>query len=243
MGFTIDTLDVALRSFFSILFLFIITRLMGRKQISQLSFFDYVIGISIGSIAAGMATGLDIPYLHGFISMAVYTIVAIIISILTNKSIFIRRFVNGRAYLLIKNGKILEKNLGKVRYDVNDLLAEARYAGYFNINDIECAIMEASGRISFLPKSQTEPIKREDLFLHPDQENLCANLIIDGKIMFSNLKQAGFNEEWLKIELKKINAPKIEDIILAMVQTSNKNSPELFIYKKTQNLVQKTFLD
>ncbi|MEG2814041.1 MAG: DUF421 domain-containing protein, partial [Oscillospiraceae bacterium] len=147
MKFTIDMLDVALRAFLSIIFLFIITRLMGRKQISQLSFFDYVIGISIGSIAAGMATGISIPYIHGFIAMAIYTIIAILISILTSKSILMRRFVNGRAYLLIKSGKILEKNLQKVRYDINDLLSEARYAGYFDINDIEYAIMEASGRI------------------------------------------------------------------------------------------------
>ncbi len=239
MNFMMDTIDILIRSISSIVFLFFITRLMGRKQISQLSFFDYVIGISIGSIAAGMALDQDTHYLHGFLAMLVYAIIAVAISVLTGKSIKFRRFVNGRSYYLIYKGKILDQNLIKVKYDVNDLLSEARFNGYFNIADIEYAVMEASGRVSFMPVAKKTPVVQEDINLEKPQEDLLANVIIDGKIMYDNLKTTGLDEIWLKAELAKQNFHKLEEIILATVDCDN----NLSIYQKAEKLITKTFMD
>lgn len=239
MDLFMDTIDVLIRSISSIIFLFFITRLMGRKQISQLSFFDYIIGISIGSIAAAMATSQEIEYLHGFLGMFVYSAIAVLISLLTNKSMRFRRFINGRAYYLIYKGKILDKNLSKVKYDVNDLLAEARFAGYFNIADIEYAVMESSGRVSFMPIAKKTVIVQEDMNIEKPQENLVANVIIDGKVMFENLKTTGLDEVWLKSKLAKRNYHKLEEIILATVDCNK----HLSVYKKAEKLVSKTFID
>ncbi|WMJ23699.1 DUF421 domain-containing protein [Paludicola sp. MB14-C6] len=239
MEYFADAFEVALRSILSVVYLFFITRLMGRKQISQLSFFDYVIGISVGSIAAEMATAIDAPYLHGFLSMGLYAVIATIISIATNKSIKLRRFFNGRAYMLIENGKIHEKNLAKVKYDVNDLLSAARYAGYFNIADIEYAIMEYSGKISFMPKANKKNVTLEDLNITGQKECLVANVIIDGKIMTRNLKMTGLDDIWLKKQLEHQKVDKIEDIILATVDCNH----ELVVYNKTHQLHQETFID
>ncbi len=216
-----DLGDIALRSVISLAVLFMITRMMGKKQISQLTFFDYVIGISIGSISAELAFNNDIPYSHGLIAVAIYGVIAILISVLTNKRLWARRFFTGRAFILIDKGKILEENLTKVRYDINDLLAEARNSGYFNISDIEYAVMETNGKLSFLPKEEKSPPLLEDLGIQKKQEGLVANVIIDGKVMRENLQNAGLNEDWLKQELKKQHFSSIHEIILATADNNN----------------------
>lgn len=239
MGIFLNAIDVLIRSVTSILFLFFITKFMGRKQMSQLSFFDYVIGISIGSIAGAMATTQEIEYLHGFLSMTVYAIIDVIMSLLTNKSIKFRRFINGKAFLLISNGKILNKNITKAKYDINDLLSDARLAGYFDISDIKYAFMEQNGRVSFLPKSNKTPIVKEDMNIKKEQNGLVANVILDGKIMYENLKAIGLNEEWLKSELQNKKEQQIEKIFLATVDINN----VLTVYRKTNELISKTCID
>ena len=114
-SYTVQLGDVALRAILSLVVLFLVTRMMGQKQISQLTFVDYVIGISIGSIAAEMTTNKDVPYGHGLIAIVIYGVIALIIAIWTNKSIKARRFFTGHAFLLIDKGKILEKNLMRVK--------------------------------------------------------------------------------------------------------------------------------
>lgn len=235
----IDILDIILRALISIIVLFIITRLMGKKQISQLTFFDYAIGISIGSIAADMAASDEIPYQHALTAMVVYGIVSVVISVITNKSIKARRFFTGKTFLLIDKGKILEKNLSKVRYDINDLLAEARLAGYFNISDIDYALIETSGKISFMPKIESTPPTLSDLNVVKIPKGLTANVIIDGVVMHNNLKLIGLDEIWLKSEMKKQKADSVKDIILATVSSGN----QLNIFEKTKTIVPATPID
>lgn len=234
-----DIGDIALRSVLSISFLFIITRLMGKKQISQLTFFDYIIGISLGSIAATMAASTDIPYTHTLTAMAVYTIIALTISIVTNKSIIARRFFTGKTFLLIDKGKILEKNLSKVKYDVNDLLAQARNAGYFNIADVYYALLETNGKISFMPVSDKQPATIGDLNITKPQDRLTATVIIDGVVMLHNLNSIGLNQDWLDNKLTKQKVHSIKAVILATVDTDN----NLSVYLKTQKVISTTSID
>ena len=122
--------------------LFLLTKLMGYRQINEMSFFDYVIGITIGSIAAEMSTNLDLEWWKGITAMAVWAIIGLLLSVITQKSIKARRFISGEPIIIMQKGKVIKKNLKKAKLDIDDLIASARVSGYFNLTDIDSAIME-----------------------------------------------------------------------------------------------------
>lgn len=228
----IDALMIVPRSLFSLVALFLITKLIGRKQVSELSLFDYVIGISIGNFAAEMTINLDAPYTHGIIAVIVFGLSAYIVSFATMKSICLRRWIIGTPILMIQNGKILEKNLRKVMIDVNDLLEQCRSAGYFDLNEIEYAVMEANGKISILPVSEYKPLTPKDMKIKVSKSCLCANVIIDGNIMKKSLKNMNKTEDWLKQELKVKGYQDTNQILLATLD----NQEKLTIYEKNQDI-------
>ena len=194
----IDLLKVLGTSVASIVALFLLAKLMGNKQISQLSMFDYIVGITIGSIAAEMATDLESPLR----SMVVYGLLAFFISVLTSKSLRARRVITGRPILLMSDGKIYRDNLKRARLDLTEFLALCRVSGYFDLSAISVAIMECSGTLSFLPVSTRRPTEPADLSLHPRQEPLPTNVVFDGFVMRENLKAVGHDEAWLRAQLR-----------------------------------------
>ena len=211
----LEVLDVILRSILSLVTLFLVTKMLGKKQVSQLSLFDYVIGISIGNFAAEMTINTESQYMNGIVSVVMFGLVAYVVSIVTMKSIVLRRYFMGVPTILIQKGKILEKNMRKVKFDMNDLLEEIRNAGYFNLEEVEYAIMEANGKVSVLPKVAYKPVTVSDLKLNIKQDGLVANVLIDGKIMQKNLQELGFDEAWLLKKLKKQGITKTNNIFLA----------------------------
>lgn len=213
--------DTVLRSLISLVTLFLITKLLGKKQVSQLSLFDYVIGISIGNFAAEMTINVESQYMNGIVSVVMFGLVAYLVSIWTMKSIKVRRFFMGVPTLLIQDGKLMEKNLKKVKFDINDLLEECRSNGYFDISEIAYAIMEANGTLSILPKGEYKLLTIQDMNLKAQKQGLCANVIIDGKVMKANLENIHKTEKWLLKELK-IRGKKLEDILLATVDVNEK---------------------
>lgn len=227
----IDALMIVPRSLFSLIALFLITKLIGRKQVSELSLFDYVIGISIGNFAAEMTINMDAPYMHGLIAVLVFGVSAYIVSLATMKSIKLRRWIIGTPIIIIQNGKILEKNMQKVMIDVNDLLEQCRNAGYFDMNEIEFAIMEANGKLSILPVSEYKPLTPKDMKVKVNKASLCANVIIDGNIMINNLENMNKTEEWLNQELKIKGYQKTGNILLATLD----NQEKLTIYERNEN--------
>lgn len=222
-----DLLELLLSAALSLVILFILTKIMGYRQISQLSFFDYVVGITIGSIAAEMATDLDLHLWQPILAMVIYAAASIILSLVTEKSIKARRFFIGVPVVLIQNGVILPKNLKKVHYDINDLLCDARAEGYFNISDIQYAVMENTGKVSFLPSSDKRPVTPQDLNFTPKQESVLANVVMDGVVMKKHLQQVGKDEQWLKRELEAQHLT-AEEVFLAVVDHDN----QLTAYKK-----------
>ena len=198
----IEILETTIKAFLSLVSLFLITKLLGKKQVSQLSLFDYVIGISIGNFAAEMTINMDIPFFNGLAALLVFGIVAYLVSYLTMKSIVLRRFFIGTPTILIQNGKLIENNLKKVKFDVNDLLEECRVNGYFDLSQIEYALMEANGELSILPKGEYLPVNIKDMNLKPSKQELVANIIIDSKVMYNNLKNMKKDNVWLEKELK-----------------------------------------
>ena len=200
--------------------LFFLTKLLGRKQMGQLNIYDYIIGISIGNIVAEMSVNKEVPFLDGLIVLITYTIVAILATYITTKSIKMRRFMTGGPLVIIENGIIIEKFLNKSRLDVNDLLEEARTNGYFDLSEIEYAIMEANGRISFLPKSKFMPLTSNDMKKKTTYKGLSSNLIIDGNIMKEHLKYINKDEKWLRTRLKNLGYVDISNILLAICDSN-----------------------
>ena len=215
-----ELFDVTLRAILSLITLFLITKMLGKKQVSQLSLFDYVIGISIGNFAAEMTINLESDYLHGILAVVIFGVVAYLVSILTMKSIHLRRYFMGTPTLLIQDGKLLEQNMKKVKYDVNDLLEQCRTNGYFDLSEIKYALMEANGTLSILPFETERPLKVKDMKIKPKKEGLCANVIIDGKVMPNNLKNCNKDETWLKKELKIKGYTDLQQILLATVDVN-----------------------
>lgn len=211
----LDLLNIVLRSVFSVAILFFLTKLMGYRQISQLSYYDYIIGISIGSISALMATDIEADIWLTVIPLVVYSLLSILLSYITIKSVKGRRFLTGVPIILIQNGVIIKRNLVKVKYDLSDLLSECRANGYFNISDISYAIMEHTGKISFLLNPMKRPCSPEDLNLSPQPEGIVVNLIIDGKIMEQHLKIIGKEEKWLQKKLQEQKISNVKEVLLA----------------------------
>ena len=233
-----EALQILFRSTISLITLFLIAKMLGKKQVSQLSLFDYVIGISIGNFAAEMTINLESNFLNGTIAVIYFGLIAYLVSILTMKSIKLRRYFMGTPTILIENGKIIKSNLKKVKFDINDMLEECRGNGYFDVNEIAYAIMEANGKLSILPKSMYQNATKSDLNLKNKRVGLCANVIIDGKIMKENLKNCNKDYDWLKKEVKKQNK-KIEDILLGTLDIDN----NLVLFEDTKNYLTKDVLE
>ena len=223
-----EYVHVLLTSAGSLTALFVLTKIMGYKQLSQLSMFDYITGITIGSIAAEMATSLENDFTKPLLAMIVYGLFAWLISYCCMKSFPFRRCVTGKASILYNNGKLYEENFRKAKMEINEFLMMARNSGYFDLSTLETVILEANGRLSFLPKSTARPATPSDFDLSPVQEIVFSNVIEDGKVMTENLKYSGVNEEWLSNELKKQKI-KCADVFLGVCDGNKK----LIIYKKT----------
>lgn len=226
-----EVLIIAQRAIFSLITLYLVTKLIGKKQVSELSLFDYVISISIGNFAAEMTMNLDTQSINGFVSVVIFGLIGTLVSILTMKSISLRRFFMGTPTIIIDNGKFVYKNMKRTKIDMNDFLQTARIAGYFDINQIKYALMEANGQISFLPKEEYLPVTNKNMKLNIQKEGLCANVIIDGKIMEKNLSKIKKDEKWLVKSLDVKGYKNINEILLATVDINEK----LTVFLKHEN--------
>jgi len=225
-----ELLNVFLASLGSAVALFVLTKIMGKREMSQLSMFDFIIGITIGSIAAEMATALEDDFMKPLVAMSVYALLSIIISFLNIKSIALRRFLYGKSLILLENGQINDKNLKKARLDISEFLTQCRNSGYFNIDNIHTAILEPNGKISILPKSTQRPVNPKDLKLTTSEEKPMINVIIDGKILADNLKFLGNDEKWLNKQLHNQGITELSDVFLATC--SNKNNLSVYVKLK-----------
>ena len=232
-------LEVVYRTFLSALTLFLLAKAMGRKQIGELNTFDYIIGITIGSIASEMTVNSDVSLINCIVAMAVLSLIGILISYGTTKSMFLRRFFTGCPIILIENGKIIEKGLNKARFDINDLLQECRINGYFDISEIAYAVMEANGRISFLLKSKYTPVTLSDMKIKASKKGLCVNLIIDGNIMIEHLKNINKYSAWLLTRLENMGYSDYSNILLASCDTKE----QITVYLKSVPLTNSKVLE
>ncbi len=202
-------------SFLSVITLFIIAKVMGHKQLAQLDFFDYICGITIASVAAELATELEAPW-KPFTALVIYGLVSIILSLITHKLPQSRKFINGSPCILLDNGKLYRKNMKKSKIDLSEFMVMCREQGYFDLKDIQTAVLESNGQLSILPKSLKRPATPEDLKLEPEPAHINTEIIMDGRIMGENLKRIGVEEIWLQKELKKQGYKSAKEIYLGV---------------------------
>jgi len=211
---------ILLSSLGSVAVLFIMTKFMGKRQISQLTLFDYINGITIGSIAAELASMANDTFWRPLIALIIFSLAAIVISLLSTKSIVLRKLFEGSPLILFDNEKFYKSNMLKAKLDINEFLSALRYEGYFDLADVQTAVFETSGMISVLPKSTSRPVTPEDLGLSPTQDKMVFDVIIDGHIMPNILKPTGNDEQWLRRQLDAQNI-KLEDCVLGTVDGDN----------------------
>lgn len=198
--------------------LMILTRIIGRKLLSQVSFFDYIIGITIGTISGAYITQ-TIEGTWVLLSPVILTIVTIAFGYINMKSNHARKITEGEPVVVMQNGKILDKNLVKLRYHIDDLEMQLREKGIFNFADVEFAVLEPHGQLSVLKKTQKQPLTPKDLNLQTQYQGLATEIIKNGKVFEENLKQNNLSFDWLYQELKKINIDKVTDIVYAALNT------------------------
>lgn len=219
MEITMEILQVVLFSFVSLVVMFITTRLGGKRQISQMSIFDYANSITVGSIAAEMATNLESWY-RPFTALIVYGLVTWLVHYGACKSIWLRVLIDGHSIVLMKHGNIRKEQLGKAGIDLNEFLAQARVSGYHDLNELDSAILETNGQISFLPRSAYKPATATDVGVSPAPASLWYDLILDGKIMEGNLTECGRDKSWL---LQKLHGEGIGQIGEAFYAACDEN--------------------
>jgi len=212
--------QTAVSSVIAIIALFILTRIMGKKQMAQLNFFDYVVGISIGSIAAEYAVVRNVKLSEGLTALVVFTLFSLVLSYISMKSYKGRKILDGSPTILIENGKILEPNLKKAKLNINDLLEECRQKDIFDIAQIEYAILETGGRLSVLPKSQNRPLTPNDMQIPTVYEGLCTNIIIDGRVIEEHLTALKKDKAWLQTQLHGYGIISPITVLLAYVDSA-----------------------
>ncbi|MBC5731843.1 YetF domain-containing protein [Pseudoflavonifractor hominis] len=195
--------------------LFLIAKLIGHKQIAQLDFFDYITGITVGSIAAEMATELEEPW-KPLVAMLLYGGVTVLLSILSNRLPRARKYLNGTPTILMDRGKLYRENLKKAKLDLSEFMVMCRQQGYFDLTSIQTAVFEYNGKLTILPVSSQRPATPNDMNLSPKQEQLFTELIMDGRILEDNLKRMGLNLTWLEKQLKERRIHSAKDVFLAL---------------------------
>lgn len=222
-----EWLDVGVRSIIFVSVLFLITKWVGKKQISELSFFEYVTGISIGSIGAEVAMGLERNIFNGIIGIVIFAAVPFLAGLISLKSKAFRDFIEGKPTVFIKDGKIMEDNLKKERYTTDELLELLRRKDVYQVSDVEFAILEATGDLSVMLKKENQPLTAKDLNLTVASVKEPQTVIMDGEILDEPLATIGRSRAWLHTELEKLGVT-IENVFLGQINSYGELTVDLF---------------
>lgn len=213
-------LILPVRTIILYLLVVLIIRIMGKHQIGQLQPFELVITIMISELAAVPMQDTDIPLLHGIIPILTLLFIQISLSLLSLKSDKARKIICGGPSILIEKGKINQKELARLRYNISDLLEQLRLKDLPNIADAEYAILETSGKLSIIPKSQKRPVNPIDLKLDTPYEGLPTTLIVEGVLKEKNLSKLNLTQDWLRSELSKNGLHSWEEVFLAIIDST-----------------------
>lgn len=202
------------RSILIYIFVLVVMRLMGKREIGQLQPFELAIAIMIADLASIPMTDPGIPISNGVISILGLLVMHLIISIINMKSIKAREIICGKPTILVYRGKIDEKALKKERFTINELEERLRGNNIINLGDVEYAILETSGQVTVIQKPEKRNTIPEDFNIVPEYEGIPYDLVIDGRIMDDNLKALGKNREWLKKQVEKFKMKPEEALVV-----------------------------
>lgn len=226
-------LVVIIRSFLAFFILLVLIRLIGKQQVSQLTFFDYILGITIGSTASTLSVQVNENSLATISGMIVWTVLSILLAIFSLRFKWLQKLVEGKATIVIQNGHLMDKNLKKIRIAYEELMSELRIQGVFTVNDVEYALFEPNGKLSVQKKSQKQPVTPGDLNISTQYDGMPANLILDGTLQKEVLQKLRLSKSWLLFQLKKQNILDIERVALAQLDTRGNLFVDLNNEKKT----------
>ncbi|MBM7833278.1 DUF421 domain-containing protein [Clostridium sardiniense] len=220
--YTSILLSTIIKSILIYILALILSKLIGIKIISQINFFDFIVGISIGSMIAKIIIDKDHVVFSGLVALIMFTLLTIATSYLNLKSYTARSIINAKTLILVENGRIIDKNIKKLRITINELMMKLREKDIFSLEDVQFAIMESNGKLSVLIKADKKPVTPYDMNLKVKGLSLLSDIIIDGKIRDKNLKIAGIDKKWLQSELKKKKINNIKDVFYAGVDKNKK---------------------
>ncbi len=211
-----EWLVVLVRSIIGFFSLLIFTRIIGKEQISQLTFFDYVLGITIGSIAASLTTDLSSRAWPHWVGLITWAALGYLMEIITLKWRYAAKVLEGEPDVVIMNGKILEKSLKKAKYRASDIIELLRNQGIFDLNEVSYAIIESNGQLSVLKKAENQPLTPKDMNIQVKDVGINIELIYDGILFTENLKQLNKTQAWLMEQLKAKGINDVSDVFLAI---------------------------
>jgi len=219
---------ILIRSFISFIVLLALTRIMGKKQLSQLTFFDYVVGITIGSIASSMSVDQNIKISNGIISLLIWGVFPLVMAYWGLKSRAFQKITDGRPAIVIQDGEVLGKTMKKNQLTIDELMMLLREKDVFKLSDVQTAVFETNGELSVLKKSELQPITPKDIGLQIKKEKSPSLLIADGQILNKNLARLGLTENWLMKEIKKQGADDEQDVFIAQIDSDNNLFVDLY---------------
>ncbi|KAF6574151.1 DUF421 domain-containing protein [Paenibacillus sp. FSL M8-0228] len=226
-----DWAEVAIRTLMAVAILFLITKILGKRQVSQLSLFEYITGITIGNLAATIPMERESTWYLGLIALSVWVLTTLGIEYLQIKSKKIRDITDGRTTILIKDGKILEDNLRKERLTLDELMEQLRSKNVFKVSDVEFALMETSGEVNVLLTKDKQPVTLKDLNMFQLPEKEPTAVIMDGQLMEQQMAYMGITQQWLDAKLKEKSLT-VKDVFFAQVDTQG----ELYIDPYSDNV-------
>jgi uncharacterized membrane protein YcaP (DUF421 family) len=218
-----SVLEVVLQTVLSFSAILVYTRILGKQQIGQLTSFEYITGITFGSIAAALATDIEPDKtLEHFVGLTVFAALAFLLGHISMINRPARKVIGGEPTVVVQNGQILDQNMKKMRYNLDELLMQLREKDIFRVDDVEFALLEPNGNLSVLPKSQRRPVTPNDLGIPTEYEGLNIELVMDGEIIRQNLRQLRLTEEWLRQELQKRGVTDMNQVVYAAIASNGK---------------------
>lgn len=197
-------------------------RMMGKRQIGELSPSELVVAIMLSDLAVLPAQDTDYSLLSGVVPIVTLLVIELMLSYLALKSNLFRRMLSGRPTVLIQDGIIQEKQLEKLRFNLDDLLEQLRAAGYPDLSQLDFVMMEANGTLSVIPRTATEPPSAEDMGVKVKQLRAGTMVIADGVLRKKALPALGISENWVKARLKEQKIKRMEDVLIFMVDQDKK---------------------
>jgi len=212
-----ESIVVIVRSVIAFSSLLLFTRILGKQQVGELSTFEYISGITIGSIAATLSVDIAIKPLPQFIGLATWVGLALVLQLMLLKFRWFGKVIYDQPTIVIQDGKILEKNLRKLRLRYESLLSELREKNVFDITQVEYCLLEPNGELTILKKAEYEPVTPKDLNIPTKKRSLTTEVIIDGIIIDENLKDRNKTHEWLEQKLQANGIINIKEVAFAAI--------------------------